>query len=141
MAPKWEHARVTGSTVPAGREIGRVEFGPDDLRRVREVVRSIAHERIPDRADNAVLAVHEVAVNSIVHGGGHGVLLIAETADSLIFIVEDEDGTGSTPRLRAADNDATSGRGLWIAERLSDRLVIDSRQRHTQVGVHLSLVS
>lgn len=141
MTQKWEHARVTGSTVPASREIGRVEFGPNDLRRVREVVRSIASERIPDRADNAVLAVHEVAVNSIVHGGGHGVLHIAETADSLIFIVEDEDGTGSIPAMHDADDEATSGRGLWIAERLSDRLVIDARPRHTHVGVHLSLVS
>ena len=90
---------MTGPSVAAGRELGRVEFGPDDLRRVREIVRTIAVERIPDRADHAVLAVHEVAVNSIVHGGGHGVLCIDETPDSLVFTVEDDDGTGSVPQL------------------------------------------
>ncbi len=63
---------MTGPTVARRRELGRVEFGADDLRRVREIVREIADERIPERSDNAVLAVHEVAVNSIVHGGGHG---------------------------------------------------------------------
>ena len=76
---------MTGPSVASERELGRVEFGPDDLRRVREVVRTIVVERLPDRADNAVLAVHEVAVNSIVHGGGHGVLRIDETADSIVF--------------------------------------------------------
>ncbi|KRB45092.1 MULTISPECIES: ATP-binding protein [unclassified Terrabacter] len=124
-----------------GRELGRVEFGPDDLRRVREIVRAIARERIPDRADNAVLAVHEVAVNSIVHGGGHGVLLIDETADSLVFTVEDDDGTGSVPEVLPLDEQSTSGRGLWIAQRLSDRLTIEARPMRTRIGVHLRLAS
>lgn len=132
---------MTGPSVAAERELGRVEFGPDDLRRVREVVRTIAGEWIPDRADHAVLAVHEVAVNSIVHGGGHGVLRIDETADSIVFTVEDEDGTGSVPSLRAVDAGATSGRGLLIAQRLSDRLTIESHPTQTRVRVHLSLAS
>ncbi|MGN6503498.1 MAG: ATP-binding protein, partial [Pseudolysinimonas sp.] len=125
----------------SGRELSRVEFGPDDLRLVREVVRTIAGQRIPDRADNAVLAVHELAVNSIVHGGGHGVLRIAETDDSLVFTVEDDDGSETIPELAPAGPYATSGRGLWIAQRLSDELVIDTRPSHTRVRVHLSLVS
>jgi anti-sigma regulatory factor (Ser/Thr protein kinase) len=132
---------VTGPGVAKGRELGRVEFGPDELRQVRELVRTIARERIPHRADDAVLAVHEVAVNSILHGGGHGVLHIDETADSLVFVVEDADGTGSLPQVRPADAFATSGRGLLIAQRLSDRLTIDARPRHTRVGVHLMLAS
>jgi anti-sigma regulatory factor (Ser/Thr protein kinase) len=141
MTQKWEHADVTGPSVASERELGRVEFGPDDLRRVREVVRTIVVERLPDRADNAVLAVHEVAVNSIVHGGGHGVLRIDETADSIVFTVEDEDGTGSVPQLRAVDGEATSGRGLLIAQRLADRLTIETQPARTRVRVHLSLAS
>lgn len=141
MTQKWEHADVTGPSVASERELGRVEFGPDDLRRVREVVRTIVVERLPDRADNAVLAVHEVAVNSIVHGGGHGVLRIDETADSIVFTVEDEDGTGSVPQLRAVDGEATSGRGLLIAQRLADRLTIETQPTRTRVRVHLSLAS
>lgn len=132
---------MTGPSVAAGRELGRVEFGPDDLRHVREVVRTIAGERIPDRADNAVLAVHEVAVNSIVHGGGHGLLRIDETPGSLVFTVEDDDGTGSAPRLAEVDTLSTSGRGLLIAQRLSDELTIESGASRTRVGVHLHLAS
>ena len=108
---------------------------------MREIVRAIAGERIPDRADNAVLAVHEIAVNSIVHGGGHGVLLIDETADSLVFTVEDDDGTGSVPEVLALDDQSTSGRGLWIAQRLSDRLTIEARPTRTRIRVHLRLAS
>lgn len=132
---------MTGPTVAAEGELGRVEFGPDDLRRVREVVRTIARERIPDRADNAVLAVHEVAVNSIVHGAGRGVLSIDETADSLVFTVEDRDGTGSVPHLCPVDVQSTTGRGLWIAQRFSDRLTVDARPTRTRVSVHLRLAS
>ena len=88
-----------------------------------------------------MLAVHEVAVNSIVHGGGRGVLLIDETPDSLVFTVEDEDGTGSVPQLCTLDEQSTSGRGLWIAQQLSDRLTIEARPTRTRVGVHLRLAS
>lgn len=141
MAQKWEHDRVTSGSVVAGREIGRVEFGPDDLRTVREIVRAVAVERIPDRVDNAVLAVYEVAVNSIVHGGGHGLLRIDETPGALVFTVEDDDGTGSAPRLSEVDTLSTSGRGLLIAQRLSDELTIESGASRTRVGVHLHLAS
>jgi anti-sigma regulatory factor (Ser/Thr protein kinase) len=141
MGQKWEHTEVTRPPIAGGRELGRVEFGPDDLRRVRAVVRAIARERIPDRADNAVLAVHEVAVNSIAHGGGRGVLRIDETADSLVFTVEDEDGTGSVPSVCVVDGRSVSGRGLWIAQQCSDRLTIDAHTALTRVSVHLRLAA
>lgn len=132
---------VGAPTTPGGSELGRLEFGPDDLRRLREVVRTIAGKHIPDRAGDAVLAVHEVAVNSIVHGGGHGVLHIDQTDDALVFTVEDTDGTGSVPEVGRPDEHSTSGRGLWIAQRLSDRLTIDAHPTRTRVRVHLALES
>jgi anti-sigma regulatory factor (Ser/Thr protein kinase) len=104
-------------------------------------VRNLARDRLPDRVENAVLAVHEVAVNSIVHGAGRAVLIIHETADSLVFTIEDEDGTGSVPRMSAADELSTSGRGLWIAHQLCDGLTIEARPTHTRVGVRLLLAS
>jgi anti-sigma regulatory factor (Ser/Thr protein kinase) len=132
---------VTGPREVGRTELGEVEFGPDDLRRVRDVVRNMARDRIPGRVENAVLAVHEVAVNSIVHGGGRAVLLIHETSDSLVFTIEDEDGTGSVPQMSEADELSTSGRGLWIAHQLSDGLTIEGRPTRTRVGVRLLLVS
>lgn len=132
-------ARVGTSTIDGENELGRVEFGPEDLRVVRDVVRTIARDRIPERVGDAVLAVHELAVNSIVHGGGHGVLQIDETADSLVFTIEDADGTGTVPQVLRAEDHATSGRGLWIAQRLSDRLTIDAQATRTRVRLHLAL--
>lgn len=132
---------VATPMIAGGSELGRLEFGPDDLRHLREVVRTIAREHIPDRVGDAVLAVHEVAVNSIVHGGGHGVLHIDQTDDALVFTVEDTDGTGSVPAVGRPDEHSTSGRGLWIAQRLSDGLTIDVRPTRTRVRLHLALES
>ncbi len=119
-------------------ELRRVEFGPSDLRRVRELVQAIASERLPDRVDDAVLAVHEVAVNSIVHGGGRAILSIHETPDSIVFTVDDEDGTGTVPLVGRISEEATSGRGLQIATLLSDHLIIDLGPSRTRVSVHMS---
>ncbi|WP_323099162.1 ATP-binding protein [Intrasporangium sp. YIM S08009] len=132
---------MTTPTVDGDTELARLDFGPDDLRRVREVVRSITEDRVPDRVGDAEMAVHEVAVNSIVHGGGHGHLRIDAVDESLVFTVEDSDGTGSTPMVREAGHEALSGRGLWIAECLTDRLVIESTPERTTVRLHVDLPS
>ncbi len=133
------HGQVTTPTVDGDTELARLDFGPDDLRRVREVVRTITVDRVPDRVGDAEMAVHEVAVNSIVHGGGHGLLRIDAVEGSLVFTVEDADGSGSKPVVREADHQAVSGRGLWIAECLTDRLDIESTPAHTTVRLHLNL--
>jgi anti-sigma regulatory factor (Ser/Thr protein kinase) len=125
--------------VASGRELGRAEFGADDLHRVRELVRSTSRERIPDRVEDAVLAVHEVAANTVVHGSGRGLLRVEETADSLVFMVEDDAPTEWVPVMRPMVAEATSGRGLWLARRLSDNLVIEARPTLTRVVVQLTL--
>src|SRR5207253_1668671 len=53
-----------------------LHFGPTTLGPARRFVAQLAAEAglEPDRADNLVLAVHEVASNSVVHGGGTGVV-------------------------------------------------------------------
>ena len=130
---------VGGPTITGESELGSVEFGSGDLRLVREVVRAVVEEHLPDRAADAMLAVHELAVNSIVHGGGHGVLHIEQTADALVFTVEDSDGTSSVPQVCKPAGQATSGRGLLIAQRLSDRLTIETLPRRTRVRLHLAL--
>ncbi|WP_076260908.1 ATP-binding protein [Intrasporangium flavum] len=132
---------MTTPTVDGDTELVRLDFGPDDLRRVREVVRTVTQDRVPERVGDAEMAVHEVAVNSIVHGGGHGHLRIDALDESLVFTVEDDDGGGSAPVVREADHQAVSGRGLWIAESLTDRLVIESTPARTTVRLHVNLPS
>ena len=51
------------------------DFAPGDLRRLRETVGRWAERRRPvatDRRDDLALVVHELATNSIRHGGGAG---------------------------------------------------------------------
>jgi anti-sigma regulatory factor (Ser/Thr protein kinase) len=139
MSHQWHDVVVGGPTITGESGLGRVEFGPEDLRLVREAVRVVAEQHVPDRASDAMLAVHELAVNSIIHGGGHGVLRIEQTADSLVFTVEDTDGTSSEPRIHEPVGHSTSGRGLLIAQRLSDRLTIEALRGRTRVRLHLAL--
>ena len=139
MTHQWHDGDVGGPTITGESGLSRVEFGPEDLRLVRETVRAVAEQHLPDRAGDAMLAVHELAVNSIIHGGGHGVLRIDRTDDSLVFTVEDSDGTTSKPRISEPAGQATSGRGLLIAQRLSDRLTIESPPGRTRVRLHLRL--
>ena len=79
------------------------------------------------RVQNAVRAVHEVAANSVRHGGGRGVLRIWRTEEAFVCEVRDR-GQITDPlagRRRPTDQ-ATSGRGLWLANHLTDLLQIRS---------------
>jgi anti-sigma regulatory factor (Ser/Thr protein kinase) len=136
---EWHDEFVAGATRGAGREIGRLEFGPTDLNRVREFVRLVTSEHLPDRAGDAVLAVHEVAVNSVLHGGGSGVVHVDAMPDGLVFTVEDTDGTGKVPAIQRPGAFETSGRGLWIAQRLCDDLSIEVRPSRTCVRLRLGV--
>jgi anti-sigma regulatory factor (Ser/Thr protein kinase) len=128
---------VAGADSANGRELARIDFGPDDLQRVRALVRQVSTDHVPHRASDVVLAVHEVAVNSVVHGGGRGTLSVAHTGAELIFDVQDDDGGTSKPLVRHPDSAATSGRGLWIAQRLTDDLTIEPAPPRTTVRLHV----
>ncbi|MFG3708073.1 ATP-binding protein [Micromonospora sp. NPDC047670] len=74
-----------------------------------------------------VLAVHELVTNAVRHGGGHGRLDLRCQDDLLICEITDQGpATGSLPvRLPAAD--VVGGRGLWLAHRLAEGLVLTRR--------------
>ncbi|GIF02778.1 ATP-binding protein [Actinoplanes siamensis] len=75
-----------------------------------------------DRLNGFVLAIHELVTNAVRHGGGHGHLILRREAHLLSCDVTDH-GPGladSTPGLPGADS--PGGRGLWLADQLSDAL-------------------
>ena len=97
------------------------------LREARALVARRATEAgLPGwRVQDTVRAVHELAANSVRHGGGHGVLRIWRTEDALVCEMRDR-GHIADPlagRRRPAP-DAASGRGLWLATQVSDLLQI-----------------
>ena len=89
------------------------------------------------RAD-LVLAVNEVATNSVLHGGGHGTLLVWREGDTLICDLRDS-GVFDRPlagRERPQPGRA-GGRGLWLANHVCDLVQVRSFSSGTVVRLHL----
>jgi anti-sigma regulatory factor (Ser/Thr protein kinase) len=130
------HSRFTGplSVAPEGAE--RFAFGPADLAGLRAVVTRLAeHSRLRrDKADDLVLAAHELATNSVVHGGGEGVLRV--WAEPGAFVVEVSDRGVIADPLVGRDllhELAEHGRGIWMANQLCDLVQVRSGQAGTVV--------
>jgi anti-sigma regulatory factor (Ser/Thr protein kinase) len=90
------------------------------------------------RSADAVIAVNEIASNSLCHAGGSGVLRMWVTGDSLVCEVADA-GHIADPlagRVRPAADDG-GGRGLWIANQLCELVQIRSSSTGTTVRLHL----
>ncbi|MFE9690841.1 ATP-binding protein [Micromonospora sp. NPDC005806] len=79
-----------------------------------------------DALEDFVLAVHELVTNVVRHGGGSGRLRLLRDAVSLSCQVIDY-GPGAERVPIALPRPGTPGnRGLWLAQQLTDSLVIDS---------------
>lgn len=123
---------------PSPEDAVTLAFSADDLRPVREAVRqrAIAADVAYDHTDDLVLAVHEIATNSVVHGGGAGRVRIWATSDA--FVVEIHDA-GHLPDPLAGrlppDLARIGGRGLWLAHRMCDLVQIRSNAGGTTVRI------
>ena len=85
-------------------------FEIETLSEVRQLVRDAGGD------SDFVLAVDEVAINSVLHGGGRGIVRLWREDETLVCDVRDQ-GIIRDPlagRTRP-DVDAFGGRGLWIA--------------------------
>jgi anti-sigma regulatory factor (Ser/Thr protein kinase) len=93
----------------------------------------------PLRVSDLVLAVNEIATNSIRHGGGNGVLRVWRTAGALVCEVRDR-GHIRDPLVgrRRVDDGRLEGRGLWMAHQLCDLVQVRSGRWGTVVRLHMS---
>ena len=110
----------------------------DSLFRVRDAVREMLAGSDRELTADVVLAVHEVAVNSVVHGARLGVLRMWEIGDELIFQIENPRTHDAAPVVQAPTADQQSGRGLWLASHLVDDLTIEVTPDKAIVRLHLS---
>lgn len=126
--------------VPARRpEV--LSFATGSLADVRELVTRRAQAAGLDRmrTQDLVLAVHELATNSLRHGGGSGVLRV--WCDSGVLLCEVRDRGHITDLLvgrRQALDLAVGGRGLWLVNRLCDLVQIRSSREGTTVRVQMA---
>ena len=123
-----------------GTGVTTLRFGIEELASVRSLVARAAGPSGLDlrRAEELVMAVHEVATNSIRHGGGHGSLKIWQDQSALVCEVRDKGGFDD-PLVdrRRPPSDPRASRGLWLANQLCDLVQIRSFQDGTVVRLHM----
>jgi anti-sigma regulatory factor (Ser/Thr protein kinase) len=112
-----------------------------DLRPVRAAVsaRAASAGMSADRTVDLVLAVSEVAANSLRHADGAGVLL-TWCADGEIVCQVNDGGTVTDPlagRRRAARD--ADGHGLWVVNQVCDLVELRSAPGRTTVRMHMRL--
>ena len=87
-----------------------------------------------------MLAVNELATNSLCHGGGVGTLQMWTEADTLLCEVHDR-GHITEPLVGriAPEPKQPTGRGLWVVNHLCDLVQIRSTPTGSVVRVHMRL--
>lgn len=124
---------------PARRE--ELPFTLEDLSTVRSMVQAWARAAGVDvvRAEDLVLAVNELATNSIRHGGGNGVVRAWREPDTFVCEVCDEGRIDDPLAGRATPDEARqSGRGLWLVNQLCDLVQLRSLRDGCAVRLHVS---
>jgi anti-sigma regulatory factor (Ser/Thr protein kinase) len=99
-----------------------------------------------DRAEDVVLAVHELAANAVSHGAGAGRLRIWKLAGALHCQVEDgephhvaADATDASGQTSEHPLPSRPGHGLWLVRQVADRMGILSGARGTRATVAFDL--
>jgi anti-sigma regulatory factor (Ser/Thr protein kinase) len=142
--PGHEPAEPTARTGPPhapGADVSPIltqDFDAGSLYALRAAVAAHATQAgVPEpRAGDIVLAVHELAVNAIRHGAGHGRLLISKHGGALHCQVTDDGKpqaarAGTGPETKATSPEGVfwaseKGHGLWVARQIADHLSLQS---------------
>lgn len=113
-----------------------------DLSQVRALVlrHALAAGLARARADDLVLAVSEVAANTLRHTQSAGTVSIWHDETEVVCEVHDE-GVITDPlagRRRPAP-DATGGHGLWLVHQVCDLVELRSGPGGTTVRMHMAI--
>ena len=88
--------------------------------------------------EDLVLAVDEVATNSVIHGGGGGILRVWPEGDALICEIQDK-GRIEDPLAGRREPAAgqPGGYGLWLANQLCDLVQVRTSPNGSAVRLHM----
>jgi anti-sigma regulatory factor (Ser/Thr protein kinase) len=113
-----------------------------DLSQVRALVLKHAREAGLDegRANDLVLAVSEVAANTLRHTDSWGTLAIRHDEREVVCEIRDS-GVISDPLAgqRRPAPDAAGGHGLWLVHQVCDLVELTSDTSGTTVRMHMRL--
>lgn len=132
-----------GELSSPGTTPGSLVFGRDQLSRARNFVaeRAQAAGLSEERISDLILAVSEVATNSVLHGGGQGTLRVWTEDDSVLCDIHDDGKFAADPlagRVRPTPSQA-NGRGLWLVNHLCDLVQIRSYPNGNVVRLHMAI--
>jgi anti-sigma regulatory factor (Ser/Thr protein kinase) len=120
--------------------VRELAFGPADLADLRQLVarNAVAAGLDVAKAEDIVLAVNELATNSLKHGGGRGTLRIWQEGEVLVCQVTDS-GRLSDPLAgrRRPSSEQIGGYGLWLANQVCDLVQLRSYAGGCAVRVHM----
>jgi len=113
-----------------------------DLAAVRAVVYRYARQAgLPEsRAIDLVLAVSEVAANTVRHAKSPGSLKIWYDTEEIVCQIQDQ-GTITDPLAgrRQPSLEAMGGHGLWIVNQVCDEVEMRSDETGTTIRLHMDL--
>lgn len=138
--PRAGSGLLTGELPERPAAARTLSFDADSLPEARSTVAGWALEVLPEAAaTDLVLAVHEVAANSVRHGGGNGRLHCWRDGDAFVCEVHDR---GMLPRpllgRETPPVDGEVGRGLWLANQLCDLVQLRTSVDGTVVRLRLA---
>lgn len=131
-----------GALPAPSTEVEAMAFGCKELKMIRSSVatRAAKAKLGSERIERLVLAVNELASNSVRYGGGGGTLRLWSELQTIVCEVRDG-GRIEQPlvgRIRPTA-DQHGGRGLWLVNQLCDLVQIRSTPSGTVVRLHMSV--
>jgi anti-sigma regulatory factor (Ser/Thr protein kinase) len=96
---------------------------------------------VGQRVDDVVLAVSELAANSVRHGGGGGTLRTWVGDRALVCEVEDDGHPRWDPLVGRScpPPEQLGGRGLWVVNQLCDLVQISTAGGRTSIRLHIGI--
>ncbi|HXV93457.1 MAG TPA: ATP-binding protein [Pseudonocardia sp.] len=142
------HEAIADYPPPPPADLGRptveMAFGPPELPRLRHLVATVARDAGlgDERVADVVLAVNELASNTVEHGPGTGRLRIWAGGDHRDATIAEITDSGCCdlpfPGLVTPPPDNVRGRGLWLARELTDVMEVWSDAAGTRIRLHAS---
>ncbi len=116
-------------------------FDADSLYALRAAVAAHATEAglPPGRADDLVIAVHELAANAVRHGAGHGRLRIWRSDQALLCEIGDDGVPQAAKVPDAAQWRTEPGHGLSLVRQVADQASLRSGPSGTLATISFAL--
>jgi anti-sigma regulatory factor (Ser/Thr protein kinase) len=137
---------TAGSGIPPGPPTLDQAFDSGTLFALRSAVHAHTFAAgMPEyRADDVVIAIHELAANVIQHGTGSGRLRMWRVPGALRFQVDDGALDGLRRGGKGGANDADNwpylkGHGLWLVREVADQMSVYSGPDGTRAAVAFTL--